>query len=85
MNTVEKIIKNEPVADALSLFALIWPAMRIDSMYGRYRHEVISEGVLIDTYTSLFKDGILSSDENGKTVKGPNWTAPPFMIQKRYE
>jgi hypothetical protein len=54
-------------------------------MYGRYRHEVISEGVLIDTYTSLFKDGILSSDENGKTVKGPNWTAPPFMIEKRYE
>lgn len=85
MNTVEKIIKNEPVTDVVSLFALFWPAMRIDRMYGRYRSEVIQEGILVDTYNSLFNEGVLSSDKSGKTVKGPNWKMPTFMAEKRYE
>ncbi|WP_025109418.1 hypothetical protein [Pseudomonas sp. H1h] len=85
MNTVEKIIRNEPVSEVISLFALMWPAMRIDNMYGRYRTEVISEGILMDTYNSLFKNGVLSIDANGKTVKGPNWIAPTFVTEKRYE
>lgn len=85
MNTVERIIKNEPVADVVSLFALLWPAMRIDRMYGLYRSEVIQEGILVATYNSLFNDGVLSSDKSGKTVKGPNWKAPTFLVEKRYD
>ncbi|MNG22561.1 hypothetical protein D3C84_1070580 [compost metagenome] len=85
MNIVEEIIKNEPIVDVVSFFALFWPAMRIDSMYGRYRRDAILKGELVDAYNSLFSDGVLASDENGKTIKGPNWKPPVFVTEKRYE
>ncbi|MBT9266667.1 immunity protein [Pseudomonas sp. MG-9] len=85
MSTVEKIIKNEPIAEVISLFALCFHPMRIDQMYVRYRKDTISHGVFVDTYNSLFRDGVLSYDENGKTIKGPNWTPPAFMTEKRYD
>ncbi|VVN22673.1 immunity protein [Pseudomonas fluorescens] len=85
MNIIEEIIKNEPIVDVVSFFALFWPAMRIDSMYGRYRQETILKGELVDAYNSLFREGVLASDENGKTIKGPNWKPPAFVTEKRYK
>ncbi|VVO19578.1 hypothetical protein PS718_04099 [Pseudomonas fluorescens] len=85
MSTVEKIIKNESVADVISLFALAFHPMRIDQMYARYRKDEVPHAVFVDTYNSLFRDGVLAYDENGKTIKGPNWKPPAFMTDKRYE
>jgi hypothetical protein len=85
MNTIEKIIRNEPLADVISLFALGFHLMRIDQMYARHRKDKIPHNVFIDTYKSLIREGVLSHDENGKTIKGPNWTPPAFMTEKRYD
>ncbi|MBC3206332.1 immunity protein [Pseudomonas sp. SWRI111] len=85
MNTVERIVKNEPIADVISLFALCFHTMRIDQMYAQYCKDTVTHRVFIDTYQSLFRNGVLSYDENGKTIKGPNWTPPAFMTDKRYD
>lgn len=84
MNTVEQIIKNESVEEVVSVFALFRSASAVDRMYGRFRVEVITSGELVRTYNYLFEEGILASDENGRTVKGPNWKAPAFFVEKRY-
>jgi hypothetical protein len=84
MSTVEQIIKNEPVEDVVSVFALFRTASALNRMYGCFRQEAILNGELVKAYNLLFKEGVLMSDENGKTVKGPNWKAPDFFIEKRY-
>jgi hypothetical protein len=84
MSTVEQIIKNEPVKDVVSVFALFRPASAVDRMYGCFNQEVILNGELAKAYNLLLMEGVLASDENGKTVKGPNWKAPDFFIEKRY-
>lgn len=66
-------------------FALCFHTMRIDQMYAQYCQDTITHRVFIDTYQSLFRKGVLSYDENGKTIKGPNWTPPAFMTDKRYD
>ena len=83
MNAVEQIVKNESTQEVVSVFALFRSAMQVESMYRRFRPEM-SHGELVDTYNVLFENGVLASDENGKTVKGPNWTASTFFKEKRY-
>jgi hypothetical protein len=83
MNAVEQIVKNESTEEVVSVFALFRSAMQVERMYGRFRPEM-SHGELVRVYNLLFQDGILASDENGKTVKGPNWIAPDFFKEKRY-
>ena len=83
MNTVEQIVKNEPTEEVVSVFALFRSAMQVESMYGRFRPEM-SHGELVSVYNLLFEKGILASDENGRTIKGPNWIAPDFFREKRY-
>ncbi|SDS35797.1 hypothetical protein SAMN05216579_0599 [Pseudomonas granadensis] len=80
MNTVEEIIKNEPMADVISFLALSFHPMRIDRMYSRHCNN-IPHSVFVDTYNSLFTNGVLCNDENGNTIKGPNWTTPAFLTE----
>ncbi|WP_256577163.1 immunity protein [Pseudomonas sp. C9] len=84
MNTVEQIIKNESVEDVVSFFALFRSAQDVDRMYSRHRQEIVLNGELVNTYNSLFSNGVLISDKNGKTVKGPNWKTPKFMTENKY-
>jgi hypothetical protein len=84
VNTVEQILQNESVEEVVTVFALFKSASAVDRMYGLFRLEVITSGELVRTYNHLFEVGILASDENGKTVKGPNWKAPTFFVEKRY-
>ncbi|URM28157.1 immunity protein [Pseudomonas frederiksbergensis] len=84
MSPIEQIIKNESVEDVVSYFALFRSAQAVDRMYGRHRQEIILNGELVKTYNSLFSDGVLASDENGKTVKGPNWKPPQFITENKY-
>jgi hypothetical protein len=53
-------------------------------MYSRHRQEIVLNGELVNTYNSLFSNGVLISDKNGKTVKGPNWKTPKFMTENKY-
>jgi len=84
MSIVEEIVKNESVEDVLTVFALDSGIPSLDRMFGRYRHEVIASGEFLRTYRRLFEEGILSAGDNIVAVKGPNWKAPKFVIEKRY-
>lgn len=84
MNTIEQIVKNEPIVDVLTAFGigLVYPSL--DRMIGRYRFEVIANGELLKTYAMLFEEGVLANGESPVAIKGPNWKAPQFLTENRY-
>lgn len=84
MNAVEKIVQNEPVEDVLTLFALNSGIPSLDRMYGRYRPEVRASGEFLATYQRLFDEGVLLTGPRGPALKGPNWKAPRFLLEKKY-
>ncbi|WLG85780.1 immunity protein [Pseudomonas cucumis] len=84
MSIVEQIVKNETVEDVLTVFALGSAIPSLDRMFGRYRYEVIESGELLKTYARLFEEGVLANGEGPVAIKGPNWKAPQFVIEKRY-
>lgn len=73
------------MTDVISVLALAFHPMRIDQMYARYQKDKIPHFAFLEIYKSLLIDGVLAHDENGKTIKGPNWKPPAFMTDKRYE
>ncbi|MBV6822199.1 immunity protein [Pseudomonas sp. PD9R] len=84
MNTIEHIVKNEPIADIVTAFGVGLGYPSLDRMFSKYSFEVIANGELLRTYTQLFNEGVLANGEGPVAVKGPNWKAPPFVIEKRY-
>jgi hypothetical protein len=85
MNTVEKIIKNEPLDDIVTVFSLLQPNPHLDMMIRKYNRDLISQyGALEDAYTRLIASGVLAQGDKGLAIKGPNWKAPKFMTEKRY-
>ena len=42
------------------------------------------KGALESAYTRLFAAGVLAEGEKGLAIKGPNWKAPQYMVEKRY-
>lgn len=84
MNTIEKIVKNEPIADVISAFGVGLAYPSLDRMFGKYRFEVIANGELLRTYARLFEEGVLANGDGPVAIKGPNWKAPQFVIEKRY-
>jgi len=84
MNTVEQIIKNEPLEEIVTVFALLKAPPHLDLMIRRYNTGLVQHGELEKTYTRLFEAGILTSGKKGLCIKGPNWRAPKFVLEKRY-
>lgn len=84
MSIVEQIVKNEPVEDIVSVFALNSALPSLDRMFGRYRYEVIASGELMKTYARLFDEGVLARGEGPVAIKGPNWKEPKFVTEKKY-
>ena len=85
MNTIEQIVKNEPIEDVLTAFGIGLAYPSLDRMIGRYRFEVIANGELLKTYARLFEEGVLADGEGPVAIKGPNWKAPKFVTEKLYE
>lgn len=85
MNTIEQIVKNEPIEDVLAAFGIGLAYPSLDRMIGRYRFEVIANGELLKTYARLFEEGVLADGEGPVAIKGPNWKAPKFVTEKLYE
>lgn len=85
MNTIEQIVKNEPIEDVLTAFGIGLAYPSLDRMIGRYRFEVIANGELLKTYARLFEEGVLANGEGPVAIKGPNWKAPKFVTEKLYE
>jgi len=85
MKVIEKIIENETVEDILTVFALNSAIPTLDRMFARYRYEVIKSGELLKTYEKLFEVGVLTNGDGPIAIKGPNWKAPKFLTEKRYE
>ncbi|MNJ33944.1 hypothetical protein D3C77_286370 [compost metagenome] len=84
MNTIEQIVKNEPLEDIVSVFALAKAPPHLDMMIRRYNRESIQHGELQKVYTKLFEEGVLTNGEKGLATKGPNWKEPLFVKEKRY-
>ncbi|MGX0889661.1 hypothetical protein AB7M22_001669 [Pseudomonas sp. ADAK2 TE3594] len=84
MNTVEQIVKNEPIEDVIAVFALNSALPSLDRMIRRHRQEGIASGDLLRIYTKLFEDGILARGEGPIAVKGPNWKDPEFVKERKY-
>lgn len=80
----ESIYKNENIEDVLLHFAPRMPYQNIDRMYVNYKFEVIANGLLLKTYQRLIEEKKLLT--NGTTIpdKGPNWTEPKFVTEKKY-
>jgi hypothetical protein len=85
MNTIEQIVKNEPIVDVLTAFGIGLAYPSLDRMIGRYRFEVIANGELLKTYAMLFEKGVLANGESPVAIKGPNWKAPQFVTEQRYK
>ncbi|WP_419711996.1 immunity protein [Pseudomonas sp. NFX224] len=84
MNTIEQIVKNEPIEDIVTAFGASLAYPSLDRMFSRYRFEVIANGELLRVYAQLFQEGVLANSEGPIPVRGPNWKAPQFVIEKRY-
>ena len=84
MNNIEQIVKNEPIADVLSVFAIGIGYPSLDRMYGRYKFEVVANGELLKIYARLFEEGVLANGDGPVAIKGPNWKAPTFVTNKKY-
>ncbi|VVO11092.1 immunity protein [Pseudomonas fluorescens] len=84
MNSIEQIVKNEPIVDIVTAFGVGLAYPSLDRMFSRYRFEVIASGELLSTYAQLFKEGVLANGEGPVPIKGPNWKAPQFVTEKRY-
>lgn len=84
MNTIEQIVKNESLDDIVAVFALFKPNPHLDMMIRRYNREGLKYGELESSYTRLFAAGVLAKGEKGLAIKGPNWKAPQFILEKRY-
>lgn len=84
MSSIKDIITNESVTDTLSLLAPKLSKPQIDRLYTSFRFDCLETGELWNTYEKLVRNGILKLDESGRTVKGPNWKEPVFMIKKKY-
>jgi hypothetical protein len=85
MNTIEQIVKNESLDDIVTVFALLKPTPHLDMMIRRYNRETLKEyGALENAYARLFTAGVLANGDKGLAIKGPNWKAPQFVIEKRY-
>ncbi|AUO48665.1 hypothetical protein VP02_12430 [Pseudomonas ogarae] len=84
MRTIEQIIKNEPLEEIVTVFALLKAPPHLDMMIRRHNRELIQHGELERTYKKLFEAGVLTSGEKGLCVKGPNWEPPQFALEKKY-
>ncbi|WP_028621610.1 hypothetical protein [Pseudomonas sp. Ant30-3] len=84
MNTIEQLVRNESIDDIITVFALVKATPQLDLMIARYKPEALRHGELQQAYARLFKKGVLAKGEKGLATKGPNWKAPPFVMEKRY-
>ena len=65
------------------VFAIGLAFPSIDQMFGRYRFEAIANGELVSIYERLFEEGVLAEGVGAIAIKGPNWKAPAFLVEKR--
>ncbi|WP_242489361.1 MULTISPECIES: hypothetical protein [unclassified Pseudomonas] len=82
---LEQAVRQENLRDLLSVLAIGLAFPSIDTLFGRYRFEVIARGELCKTYEQLFHEGVLAEGNEAVAIPGPNWRVPEFMIDKRYE
>jgi hypothetical protein len=82
---LEQAVRHENLRDLLSVLAIGLAFPALDTLFGRYRFEVIARGELCKTYEELFHEGVLAEGKEAVAISGPNWKLPEFIIDKRYE
>lgn len=82
---LEQAVRQESLKDLLSVLAIGLAFPSIDTLFGRYRFEVIARGELCKTYEELFHEGVLAEGNVAVAIPGPNWRFPEFMIERRYK
>ena len=84
MSNMGTIIKNESIEDILLALAPNTSYPGIDRLYVKFNFDVAANRELLFTYQRLVTEGKLAEDEKGHTIKGPNWTEPAFITEKKY-
>jgi hypothetical protein len=82
---LEQAVRQENLRDLLSVLAIGLAFPSIDTLFGRYRFEVIARGELWRAHEELFHEGVLAEGNAAVAIPGPNWRIPEFMIDKRYK
>lgn len=82
---LEQAVRQENLRDLLSVLAIGLAFPSIDTLFGRYRFEVIARGEFWRTYEELFHEGVLAEGNAAVAIAGPNWRISEFMINKRYK
>jgi len=88
MLKVDEMFKNESAEDIVKMLATLKNAPgfpQMDRLFSRHKWPNTSSYELILTYQRLLDTGVIQTDTSlGRMRKGPNWTEPPFMTDKRY-
>ncbi len=88
MLDIDEMFKNEPTEDIIKFLATLKDAPdlpRMDRIFSRQGWPNTSSYELILTYDHMLEGGVIQLvPPKGKIGKGPNWTEPPFMTDKRY-
>ncbi|TLP64720.1 MULTISPECIES: hypothetical protein [Pseudomonas] len=85
MNSIYEIVTNEKPIDVI-LFLIGRTSIdhpKLDRLYSLSGWPHIDNMLLIELIESMRLSGLIAS-ENGRYVKGPNWKAPQFMLEKKY-
>lgn len=85
MNKIEATIRNESLENVLAVFALRIGYPSIDRMYARYGRGRVSNLDLLIAYKKLIDTGVLVHADRMTAAKGPNWKAPAFLIEGKYD
>ncbi|WP_158783764.1 immunity protein [Pantoea sp. BAV 3049] len=78
------MIENESVEDVLLFLAPLTSYPGIDRLYERYNFEAVASCLLLRTHGKLIEEEKRSENDKGMAIMGPNWRAPSFMIEKKY-
>ncbi|POG11158.1 hypothetical protein BGP84_15990 [Pseudomonas putida] len=86
MSTISDIIKNENPVDVV-LFLTSKSGIdhpRLDRLYNQNNWANIGDNMkLIELIRDMKSKGLIQN-QDGRYVRGPNWEAPAFLLEKKY-
>ena len=83
----ERLAKEEKLADVIAFLVrndggFGYPQM--DRFFSRYNFSVIENGEFMRAVEQLRQSGIVEWGDKMLVKKGPNWTIPKFVTDKKY-
>lgn len=86
MNTINDIVINETPVDVV-LFLTNKRGIdhpRLDRLYNQNRWVNIGDNMKLIELIKNMKSRGLIQEQDGRYIRGPNWKAPTFLLEKKY-